>query len=187
MSSFHHLCNIPFIWLCTSHSAVQPLAGHPRVTQQLDGCACLPYRLRYELLERHARRAQALLHCIKMTQHSTQEGDVSCFCVFCVLQQTFPDAEMDFWRLICPMTCLQIQQKVGPVKSACHICPAQVSVHQASLEYRKDRPSIQIYCATFCQNSMYQGQGADAWCIVAKQGLHQGCMFHITGEVVWRD
>ena len=177
MSLFHNLCNIPLIWLCTSHSAIQPLACNPRVTQQLDGCACLPYGQRYELLERHARRAQALLHCIKMTQHSTQQADVRCFCIFCVLQQIFPDAHIEIWCLICPLTCLQIQQKVGPVNSACHICPAQVSVHKASLQVRNSKPSFQIDSgnAALCRGGMY---GSKAWMHgvlhVAKQCLHQG-------------
>ena len=46
---------------------------------------------------------------------------------------------MDFWCLVCPVTCLQIQQKVGPVKSACHICPVQVSMHKASLQSKTDQ------------------------------------------------
>lgn len=39
-----------------------------------------------------------------MTQHSTQKADVRCFCILCVLQQTFPDDQIDSWCLICPMT-----------------------------------------------------------------------------------
>jgi len=75
-SWFLNLCNIPLIWLCTSHSAIQPLACNPRVTQQLDGCACLPYGLRYELLKRHARRAQVLLvrHGMQTLLHLISQG-----------------------------------------------------------------------------------------------------------------
>ena len=60
MYLFYYLCNTPLIWLCTSHSAIRPLARNPMVTEQLDKCACLPYRLRHDLLERHAERAAAL-------------------------------------------------------------------------------------------------------------------------------
>ncbi len=188
MSWFLNLCNIQLIWLCTSHSAIQPLACKPRVAQQLGGCACLSYGLRYELLKRHARRAQVLLHCIKMTQHSTQQANVRCFCVFCVLQQILPDAHIDIWCLVCPMTCLQVQQKVGPVNSACHICPVQVSVHKASLQVRNSKPSFQIDSgnAALCQLGMY---AAKAWMHavlhVAKQRLHQGTVrFAKTGRAV---
>ena len=75
-SWFLNLCNIPLIWLCTSHSAIQPLACNPRVTQQLDGCACLPHGLRYELLKGHARRAQVLLvrHGMQTLLHLISQG-----------------------------------------------------------------------------------------------------------------
>jgi len=188
MSQFLNLRNIPLIWLCTSHSAIQPLACNPRVTQQLGGCACLSYGLRYELLKRHARRAQLLLHCIKMTPHPTQQADVRCFCIFCVLQQILPDAHIDIWCLICPMTCLQVQQKVGPVNSACHICPVQVSVHKASLQVRNGRPSFWTDSgnAALCQDGMYW---AKAWMHgvlhVANPCLQQGSVcFTKTGEAV---
>lgn len=108
---FRYSCNVTLIWLRTSHSAIRPLARDPRVIQQLDSCACLFYRLRYELLERHARRAQRLLHCTKMTQHSTQEADVRRFCAFCVLQQTFPDA----YEIL--VSCLPDDMSPDPTKS----------------------------------------------------------------------
>lgn len=66
----------------SAHQIVhQPLCNpapgrQPKGASQLDCCACLPYRLRYELLERRAKRAQALLHGIELTQHSTQQANV---------------------------------------------------------------------------------------------------------------
>ena len=136
------------------------------MTQQLDNCACLPYRLTCELLARHAGSAQELLHCTKTTQHSTQEADVRCFCILCVLQETFPDAHMELWCLVCPMTCLQIQQNLGPARSACHICPAQVLVHKASLQSRQIRPSCQTHKGNgaLCQAIYIWGKGASALC-----------------------
>ena len=55
------------------------------------------------------------------------------------------------------MTCLQIQQRIGPVKSAYHICPAQVSVHKASLQSRQIKPSCQTHKGNgaLCQAIIY--------------------------------
>ncbi len=84
------------------------------------------------------------------------------------------------------MTCPQIQQKVDPVNSACHISPVQVSVHKASLQVRHSKPSFQVDSgnAALCQDGMY-GTKARGHAVLhfAKHCLQQDSVcFTMTGE-----